>query len=302
MDLRRLEALNAVVDEGSFEKAARRLCCAQSTVTFQIRRLEQELGLQLFEKVGRRMRLTEMGRGIMPQVRELIRVLEGLHATARREEPRGRLRVAVGESLLAYKLPEVLRRFHAKAPDVCLHLQSLNCYVIRDALLSGAADVGVFYSQGPDASLVQETLADFPLVLAAAPHLADLDFTRPDQKLPVSLVINEPQCMFRLVFESTLRQRNISLRGTIELVSIESIRNCVAAGLGVSYLPRFCVEDELRRGVLCELPFATPRHSLRAVCAWHANKALSPALRLFTTLAAASIGLAPLAKKLPRKA
>ena len=289
MDLRRLEALSAVVDEGSFEKAARRLCCAQSTVTFQIRQLEQELGLQLFEKVGRRMRLTEAGQGLMPQVRELARMLESLRAAARREEPRGRLRVAVGESLLAYKLPEVLRRFHARAPDVRLDLQSLNCYVIRDALLSGAADVGVFYSQGRDVSLIQETLADFSLVLVAAPGPADLDFTRPDQKLPVSLIINEPQCMFRLLFENTLRQRNISLAGTIELMSIESIKNCVAAGLGISYLPRFCVEEELRHGLLRELPFAAPVHSLRAVCARHVNKALSPALRLFMSLAAGTI-------------
>lgn len=302
MDLRRLEALNAVVDEGSFEKAARRLCRAQSTVTFQIRQLEQELGLQLFEKVGRHMRLTETGQELMPQVRELIRGLEGLCATARRKEPGGRLRVAAGESLLAYKLPETLRRFRAQAPDVRLHLQSLNCYVIRDALLSGAADVGVFYSQGPDVSLVQETLADFPLVLVAAPHLANLDFTRPNQRLPVSLIINEPQCMFRLIFENTMRQRNVSLYGTIELLSIESIKNCVAAGLGVSYLPRFCVEEELRQGMLRELPFSAPAQSLRAVCAWHAGKALSPALRLFATLAAACVRHAPLAKKLPRKA
>ena len=183
----------------------------------------------------------------------------------------------------------MLRRFHARAPDVRLDLQSLNCYVIRDALLSGAADVGVFYSQGRDVSLIQETLADFSLVLVAAPGPADLDFTRPDQKLPVSLIINEPQCMFRLLFENTLRQRNISLAGTIELMSIESIKNCVAAGLGVSYLPRFCVEEELRHGLLRELPFAAPVHSLRAVCARHVNKALSPALRLFMSLAAGTI-------------
>lgn len=290
MDLRRLEALNAVVDEGSFEKAARRLCCAQSTVTFQIRQLEQELGLQLFEKVGRRMRLTEAGHGLMPQVRELARTLDGLRAAARREEPRGLLRVAVGETLLAYKLPEVLRRFRVRAPEARLHLQSLNCYVIRDALLNGAADVGVFYSQGPDASLAQESLGDFPLALVAAPQSADMDFTRPDQKLPTSLIINEPQCMFRLFFENTLRRRNISLNGTTELLSIESIKNCVAADLGVSYLPRFCVERELREGLLRELPFVEPAHTLRAVCARHVNKARSPALRLFTALAEECIG------------
>ena len=94
--------------------------------------------------------------------------------------------------------------------------------------------------------------------------------------------------MFRLLFENTLRQRNISLAGTIELMSIESIKNCVAAGLGVSYLPRFCVEEELRHGLLRELPFA-PVHSLRAVCARHVNKGLSPALRLFMSLAAGTI-------------
>ena len=226
----------------------------------------------------------------MPQVRELARALDGLRAAARREEPRGLLRVVAGETLLAYKLPEVLRRFRASAPEARLHLQSLNCYVIRDALLSGAADVGVFYSQGPDASLAQESLGDFPLALVAAPQSADMDFTRPDQKLPTSLIINEPQCMFRLFFENTLRRRNISLNGTIELLSIESIKNCVAAGLGISYLPRFCVERELREGLLRELPFVEPAHTLRAVCARHVNKARSPALRLFTALAEEYIG------------
>ena len=130
--------------------------------------------------------------------------------------------------------------------------------MIRDALLNGAADVGVFYSQGPDASLAQESLGDFPLALVAAPQSADMDFTRPDQKLPTSLIINEPQCMFRLFFENTLRRRNISLNGTIELLSIESIKSCVAADLGISYLPRFCVERELREGLLRELPFVEP--------------------------------------------
>ena len=198
--------------------------------------------------------------------------------------------MAVGETLLACKLPEVLRRFRARAPEARLHLQSLNCYVIRDALLNGAADVGVFYSQGPDASLAQESLGDFPLALVAAPQSADMDFTRPDQKLPTSLIINEPQCMFRLFFENTLRRRNISLNGTIELLSIESIKSCVAADLGISYLPRFCVERELREGLLRELPFVEPAHTLHAVCARHVNKAQSPALRLFTTLAEECIG------------
>lgn len=288
MDLRRFLALNAVVEEGSFVKAAGRLCCTQSTVTFQIRQLEQELGLQLFEKVGRRMRLTEAGKALLPQVRELIRALDNLRAAARREEPQGELRLAAGETLLVCKLPEILREFRVRAPHVRLRLQSLNCYLIRDALLSGEADLGVFYKLGEDAALIQHSLGEFPLALVASPLLDSPDFTRPNQKLPLSLIINEPQCVFRLLFESELRRRNITLDHVIELVSIESIKRCVAANLGVSYLPRFCVERELREGALKELPFAAPSNSLIAVCAHHANKSPSPALSLFLDLAARS--------------
>ena len=64
----------------------------------------------------------------------------------------------------------------------------------------------------------------------------------------------------------------------------------MAADLGISYLPRFCVERELREGLLRELPFVEPAHTLHAVCARHVNKARSPALRLFTTLAEECIG------------
>lgn len=288
MDLRRFEALTAVVEEGSFVKAAGRLCRTQSTVTFQIRQLEQELGLQLFEKVGRRMRLTEGGKALMPQVRELTRALDNVRAAARQEQPQGELRIAAGETLLVCKLPEILRAFRARAPHVRLRLQSLNCYLIRDALLRGEADLGIFYKLGEEAALLQHSLGEFPLALVASPLLEGADFTRPNQKLPVSLIINEPQCVFRLLFENELRRRNIALDNVIELLSIESIKRCVAANLGISYLPRFCVERELREGALKELPFAAPANSLAAVCAHHANKSPSPALRLFLDLAARS--------------
>lgn len=284
MDLRRVLAFKTVVDEGSFTAAAHRLCCTQSTVTFQIRQLEQELDLQLFEKVGRRMRLTAAGRGILPQVRELSRALDNLRQAARREEPRGELRVAVAETLLAYRLPNVLRQFRAQAPGVRLELRSLNCYRLREVLLAGEADVGVFYHLGGERSLVQESLGRFPLALVAAPDAPAMDFTRPDQKLPASLIINEPQCVFRLMFEHILRQRNIVLENVIELYSIESIKHCVAANLGVSYLPRFAVEQDLRDGRLKELPLKAPGQNLTAVCARHANKCSSPALRLFWEL------------------
>lgn len=160
-------------------------------------------------------------------------------------------------------MPQVLQRFRQRAPKVRLSLQSLNCYVIRDALLNDEADVGVFYRVGNDDALNRRELGEQSLVLVASPQIVDVDFTEPGRHNACSFIINEPQCVFRQIFESTLRQRRITVENTIELISIESIKRCVAANIGVSYLPRFAVAKELECGELIELPLANSRRPLR---------------------------------------
>ncbi|MTH48790.1 LysR family transcriptional regulator [Intestinirhabdus alba] len=282
MDLRRFVTFKTVVEEGTFAQAARKLCCTQSTVTFQIQQLEQELSYPVFEKVGRRMVLTPAGKRLLPRVRELTRVLEEIRQiSSREEEVAGDLRVMVGETLLAYKMPEVLKLFRIKAPKVRLSLQSVNCYAIRDSLLADDIDLGVFYRVGHDDALHMEFFGKQELVLVTSPLLQNIDFTHTDQHIPVNFIINEPQCVFRQLFESTLRERKITLDSTIELWSIESIKKCVASNLGVSFLPRFAVLRELESGELREIPFATVPLSITALCAHHAGRTASPAMKTF---------------------
>lgn len=166
MDLRRFITLKTVVEEGSFLRASQKLCCTQSTVTFHIQQLEQEFSVQLFEKIGRRMCLTREGKKLLPHIYELTRVMDTLREAAKKEsDPDGELRVVSGETLLSYRMPQVLQRFRQRAPKVRLSLQSLNCYVIRDALLNDEADVGVFYRVGNDDALNRRELGEQSLVL-----------------------------------------------------------------------------------------------------------------------------------------
>ena len=282
MDLRRFITFKSVVEDGSFLRAAQKLCCTQSTVTFHIQQLEQELAIPLFEKIGRRMCLTAAGKKVLPHVYDLTKVMASIRQAARQDdEPGGELRVATGETLLAYKMPRVLQRFKQRAPKVRLSLQSLNCYSIRDALLADEVDLGVFYRVGNDDALTIMELGQQSLTLVASVEQAPVDFMRPRQHIPLSFIINEPPCVFRQIFESTLRQREITLENTIELWSIESIKQCVAGNLGVSFLPRFAVEDELKRGTLVELPFSEMPLTIHALCSHHAGKAISPAMRVF---------------------
>ncbi|EOF4707437.1 substrate-binding domain-containing protein, partial [Klebsiella oxytoca] len=164
---------------------------------------------------------------------------------------------------------------------VRLSLQSLNCYSIRDALLDDDVDLGVFYRVGNDEALKIHYFGDQQLVLVASPEHDPVNFMRRDQHIPLSFIINEPQCIFRQIFESELRKRGITLENTIELWSIESIKQCVAGNLGVSYLPRFAVEQELREGKLAELPFSKKPLTINAVCGYHAGKVVSPAMQVF---------------------
>lgn len=122
MDLRRFITFKTVVEEGSFLRASQKLCCTQSTVTFHIQQLEQELAIPLFEKIGRRMCLTAAGKNVLPHVYDLTKVMASIRQAARQDdEPGGELRVATGETLLAYKMPPVLQRFKQRARRSACH-------------------------------------------------------------------------------------------------------------------------------------------------------------------------------------
>lgn len=126
---------------------------------------------------------------MLPHIYELTRVMDTLREAAKKEsDPDGELRVVSGETLLSYRMPQVLQRFRQRAPKVRLSLQSLNCYVIRDALLNDEADVGVFYRVGNDDALNRRELGEQSLVLVASPQIADVDLLSREDITPVALL------------------------------------------------------------------------------------------------------------------
>ena len=144
MDLKYLNTFRTIVDEGSFSKAADRLNYTQSTITFQIGQLEQELNSRLFEKIGRRMVLTKAGEQLIPYVDNVLDSVDKMRNFERDlAECRGDLHIGVGETLLCFRLPAILKEFHEMAPNARLFIRSMNCYDIRDELLDGSLDLGI---------------------------------------------------------------------------------------------------------------------------------------------------------------
>lgn len=290
MELKHLRTFQTVVDQGSYQRAAERLGYTQSTITVQIQQLEREIGAPLFERVGRRMVLTETGERALPQVRELLSAAERL-LDCREEAPRGTLRVDVAETLLCYRMQPVIRAFRERAPQVRLVIRDRNCMRIPKGVRDGSCDLGVGYDmEWNRESLEVESFGSYAIVLLASPDFQEGDFTTRGQRKGVSLITDEPDSIFRRSLEAYLREREIELDVTLELWSIETIKRCVMSNLGFTYLPRFVAKEELQDGRLVELKAPISGAEAPVLCAWRKGRWVTPAMALFLELLREELG------------
>ncbi|MFR5881035.1 MAG: LysR family transcriptional regulator, partial [Cloacibacillus evryensis] len=213
MDLKYLATIKAILETGSFQKAATRLNYTQSTITFQVRQLEAELRVQLFEQVGRRMVLTQAGQEILPYIDSVVESVDRLCNFGReKSDIRGVLRVAMPETILIYKSQPILKAFRQQAPQVKLLIRSQNCYLTRNQILNGDIDVAIHYDVGGyNPTIVAKKLTDFGQALVASPALAveERDFVTRDQRKALSLISNDKNCISQEVFDRYLKERHI---------------------------------------------------------------------------------------------
>lgn len=294
MELKSLYTVMKIMETGSYQKAAMALNYAQSTITFQIHQLENELGVRLFEKKGSRMVITPEGQGALPLMRQVIDAAEALLAyRTEADAPHGTMKIALPESLMTYKLQPVLKLFKEKAPDVRLYLQVMNCYAIYDQLLEGNIDLAIHYDiKKYPAHIKTVSLGTYPLAMVASPELdkAAIDLVMPDQRKNLCHIQNDPNALYLKILDRYLREKSITLQSGMEVWSIEAIKMCVTSGLGIAYLPRFTVEEELEKGVLKQCPMDM-EGELTALCAYPRTKASSPAMRLFLELLGREFGV-----------
>ncbi|MES5824355.1 LysR family transcriptional regulator [Streptomyces sp. RG80] len=285
MELRLLVTFEKVATVLSFTRAAAELKYAQSSVTGQVRALEDSLGTPLFDRLGSRIRLTEAGERLLPYARQIIELSEEARAAVvDAEEPSGALAVGTMESLTSYRLPPLLELFHHRYPKVRLSLRTTLGDETRQALRQGTYDVGFLMEPETEhAGLESRVLAPEPLVLVAAPGhplAGRAPGLKTEDLAEVQLVGTEPGCPYRDLFESELVHRTGTPPPFMEFGTIEATKRGVAGGLGIALLPRVTVAGELASGVLAELPWEPP-FQLYTQVAWRAGKRLPRHLTLF---------------------
>ncbi|MFL0498482.1 LysR family transcriptional regulator [Priestia megaterium] len=288
MEIRHFVTFKKVIETGSFTQAAEHLGYTQSTVTTHIQALEEHLGGPLFDRMGRKIKLTDIGSKLLPYVKEVLDTYEKIESiTTDGEDIRGDLKIAAPESLTVYRLEPILKEFRNNFPHVNISLSNATCGDNKRSILNGSADVAfVMMPEFQDSDLIVHSLLDEPIVLVGSPDcsLNILDNSYKNQKISECFLANEKECSYRVMFEEYLGVRGIVPSQTMELWSIEAIKRCVRSGLGIACLPLMTVEDEIKEGRLKMIPCDGGFKQIFSQVAYHKNKWISPALSAFINI------------------
>ncbi|MDE2605338.1 MAG: LysR family transcriptional regulator [Burkholderiales bacterium] len=261
IELRLWRQFAAVAGELHFGRAARSLHMTQPPLTQAIAQLERLLGVRLFERTKRSVRLTAAGEALLPQVRELLARARELPAQARAAAggELGRLRIAFVSTVGFALLPQWLRAFRARHPQVQMELIEATGDVQLEAFARGEIDAGfMLHSPGfAPRGLQHRTVAREPLVLA----LPEAHPLAASARLPLAQVLAEPLVIFPRRIVPSLHDAVLGMyhaagrepRVVQEAIQMQTIVNLVAAGLGLAWVPE-SVRQFQRGGVVYRQP------------------------------------------------
>ncbi len=288
MDLRTLKTFQIAANTLSFTQTAAALNYAQSSVTAQIKGLEESVGVPLFDRIGNRLRLTEPGVRLRGYADRLLALAEEARAAVHREGPVGTLTLTAPETVCTYVLPPILRAFRARYPDVEVRFVPLPVREFKRSLLEGTLDLAFILEESfASGALHVEPLRQEPVVVIVGPghRLRLRDSLTAADLVGESVFLTEVGCSYRNRFERALIRAGAHPKIRMEFQSIEAIKRCVAMGLGVAALPAVAVAREIEEGELVAVRWGDGSLDVTTHLAWSETRWVPPALESFVQTA-----------------
>jgi DNA-binding transcriptional LysR family regulator len=262
MDMNEIQAFVAVARAGSFTGAGKQLRAPKSTLSRQVSRLEERLGVQLLHRTTRRLGLTEAGQGYFARCLHAIEEIEDAERFALdlTESPRGLLKIATSSDMATFYLAPLLREFHERYPDVELDIEMSQRKV---DLVEEGFDVAVRGGVLKDSSLIARKVARSTLVLAAAPRYLETHGRPPTLAALADhrgLMLRQiKQVMPELRLQGPVGFEPAPLEPWLTASEFEVLRRATVAGLGIGLLERNMIEPSIRCG---ELEIVLPGYNL----------------------------------------
>lgn len=288
IDLDRLVVFRAVAQERSFTRAADLVHLTQPGVSKHIKHMEEYLGVPLFDRLGRKVALTQAGEILLEATEEVfalagaaeqrIRDLSGMRA--------GRLRLAASFPVGIYILPRVVAAYRKAHPAVNLKLQMATSEAIASEVAANRADIGLVSGQVHDPRLIsRQFLSDDLVVIVPRAHKwpSSRRITATDL-LTETFIVAARGAGVRSIIEERLRAKGLVLENVLNFVNSEGVKHAVEAGLGISVQPRSIVQREIAAGSLRALALADIDASIRYCFIYLKKKHLSAADQAFLSL------------------
>lgn len=262
MELRQLVYFERVAELGSFTRAARTLHLVQPALSQQVAALERELGLPLFHRGARGVRLTEAGERLLPYVRRVLGELERAQQTLGelRELRTGRVALGLPPSATLSLLPTILESYRARHPAVEVQIVEEMTDVLVEQLADGRLDLTLLSFPIDDPRLATQPLFSERLALVVPPshRLADAPTVDLAELAGEPWILPYRRHGTRALVEAACQEAGFGLHVAIELSGLGPIKQLVQRGVGISILPPAIVENEVKLGLLRTIEIAHP--------------------------------------------
>ena len=272
--LRQLEVFLATAFHENLTRAAASLSMSQSAASSALKDLESQFDVQLFDRVGKRLQLNELGESIRPRAEALLEQARGLESALARHQELGHLRVGATLSIGNYLAVEIMARYMGEQAGARVELEVANTEAIVRKVANFELDLGLNEGESRHPDLEMIHWRDDELVVFCAPDhpLAGKPWLTDDDLLSVAWIVREPGSGTRQHFEWAMHGLLPELNIKLELQHTEAIKRAVEAGLGVGCLSEITLVDAFKRGRLVPLPVPHRDFHRRFYFALHRQK------------------------------
>lgn len=288
MELRNLKTFIRVAASQNFTKAGEELGYSQSNVSAQIKQLEQELGLKLFDRIGKYAYLSAYGETLLPLAHQIVSATDEMINIAKTpSEMEGTIRVGMTDSLYELLLETVLINFHRKYPGVRIELSMDPVMSITSQLQHGQLDTAcIIHNVLPSSEWVVWDSIEIPIVLVANPEhpLSQKKKVRPEQLAGQSLILMEASAPYSVGFTEFMESRNMECRPFLRLQSANAACRLVEQEKEfLAVLPEYTVKSAAANGRVRVLPLAEWHYEQYVQLILHRNKVMTPQILGFLT-------------------
>lgn len=280
VDIKNLNTFILVAELNSFTKAAEKLGYSQSTISFQIKQLEQELNSQLFERINHTVALTEKGREVLKYAHQIRKLTQELETSMREaKDVKGHVRLAMADSLCNSLFDEGFADFRAKYPGIMLNIIAAGTEEMFRLINHNEADAILTLDNhvyNTEYVIVREERVKVHFVAAADSPLAAKEKISVRELLHQPFILTEKGMSYRRLMDEKLAEMSLEIQPILEIGSADLICSLVEQGVGISFLPDYVTDGKVREGRVIRLDAEDFEVEVWKQLLYHRDKWVSP--------------------------